>query len=139
MYIFVNLEAVMFRFESRTLRCVGRVGKVFNPLSQFSMLGIQGSYSFVFVCTLWVRCVGSGLPSILLFLYDYRSNVVCYTHVFTNMYTVPVLAAVVESTSSANLTRLSDLFLPPFPSPSPSSACPDGVPSLTPSSPGRLI
>ena len=35
-----------------------------------------------FVCALQVWVVGSGFPSFLLFLYDYLSYVVCYTHVF---------------------------------------------------------
>ena len=33
-------------------------------------------------CTVRVCCVGSGFPSILLFLYNYLSYIVCYTHVF---------------------------------------------------------
>ena len=37
----------------------------------------------LFICTLRVWCVGSGFPSFLLFLYDYLSYVVCYTHVFS--------------------------------------------------------
>ena len=52
--------------------------KDLNPPSRFSRLGIH----FVFVCTVRVWCVGPCFPSFLLFLYDYVSCVVCYTHVF---------------------------------------------------------
>ena len=79
-FMFLSLESVVFTSEIELDTWVCE--EIFNPPSQFSKLGTHVSYSFLclFICTVQMWCVGSGLPSFFLFLYD------CLRHIRSVLY-----------------------------------------------------